>query len=275
MSAARARARVRVPGTVSNVVATARDRHLPFLAATLAHYALASLVPLFVLAFALVSIVDGGATMLWLVDRLGPYVSPAGERVLQRSLRGAAGRAGASAVGLAFLVWGALRVFRALSYAFARIYDAPERVGLREQLSDGVVVLTAVLLALVALVAASLVVALVDLPVRSPRLVGTAVLLAVLVVLFFPVYYVMPPLSVSVREALPGTVLVALGWVVLQAGFVLYVRHAGEYQAYGLLGAALLLVTWLYLGSALVLVGAVVNVVLARSTPLARLYPHR
>lgn len=87
-------------------------------------------------------------------------------------------------------------------------------------------------------------------------------------IVFLPLYYVMPPVDVSAREALPGTAVAAVGWLVLQFGFQIYVANAGNYQAYGLLGAVLLFQTWLYFASILVLMGAVVNVVLAGRDPI-------
>ena len=91
----------------------------------------------------------------------------------------------------------------------------------------------------------------------------TLVILA-LVVVFLPLYYVLPPVSVSVRHALPGTVFAAVGWVLLQVGFFYYTGSAGQYAAYGLLGAVLLFVTFLYLAGVVLLVGAVLNAVLDR-----------
>jgi len=41
-------------------------------------------------------------------------------------------------------------------------------------------------------------------------------------------------------------VFAAVGWTVLQIGFQLYASNAGQYEAYGAVGAVLLFVTWLY-----------------------------
>jgi uncharacterized BrkB/YihY/UPF0761 family membrane protein len=121
----------------------------------------------------------------------------------------------------------------------------------------------------VTVVAAGVVAALVGrLPVVG--LVAPLALLAVLVAALFPVYYVFPDVPVSPREALPGTALAAVGWTVLGAGFGAYaaVASQGSLALYGALGGVVLLATWLYLAASLLLVGAVVNAVLAgRLTP--------
>jgi membrane protein len=90
---------------------------------------------------------------------------------------------------------------------------------------------------------------------------GTLALVVVLALSFLPIYYVLPPVEVSVREALPGAVVAAVGWVLLQVGFRVYAANAGRYAAYGLIGAVLLFVTWLYFASIGVLLGAAVNAV--------------
>jgi membrane protein len=102
-----------------------------------------------------------------------------------------------------------------------------------------------------------------------PNLVGTLVLIAGLVVAFLPLYYVLPPVEMTVREAIPGAVVAAVGWVILQVLFRFYLSQAGKYQAYGVIGTVLLLLTWLYFAGVLVLLGAIVNSVLGGRSPLA------
>lgn len=72
----------------------------------------------------------------------------------------------------------------------------------------------------------------------------------------------LPPVDASIREVLPGVAVAAGGWVLLQIGFQLYATTASRYGAYGMIGAALLFVTWLYFASIVVLLGGAVNAVL-------------
>jgi membrane protein len=83
-----------------------------------------------------------------------------------------------------------------------------------------------------------------------------------LFVALFPLYYVMPPESVSARHFFPGTATVVFGWLLLRALFGVYASTAVRYQAYGFLVAVLLFLLWLYFGATVLLVGAVVNVVI-------------
>jgi membrane protein len=58
----------------------------------------------------------------------------------------------------------------------------------------------------------------------------------------------------------PGSLLAAIGWVALTLGFGIYVANFGNYNAtYGSLGAVVVLLTWLYLSSYILLFGAELN----------------
>ena len=96
-----------------------------------------------------------------------------------------------------------------------------------------------------------------------PGLARSAGLVVGLTAAFLPLYYLLPGEDASVREALPGAVLAAVGWTLLQTGFRAYAADAVGYETYGVLGGTLLLVTFLYVGALLLLVGVVLNAVLA------------
>jgi membrane protein len=65
----------------------------------------------------------------------------------------------------------------------------------------------------------------------------------------------------------PGSLLAALGGVVLTIGFGIYVASFGNYNAtYGSLGAVVVLLTWLYLSSYILLFGAELNSELEHQT---------
>ena len=65
----------------------------------------------------------------------------------------------------------------------------------------------------------------------------------------------------------PGSVGATLAWLAATAGFGIYVANFGSYDAtYGSLGAAIVLLTWLYLSAYILLLGAEVNCELERQT---------
>jgi len=248
--------------TVRDGFDLARDRNLTFLAAGIAYYAFVSVIPLLLLALAVASVIGGDALASRVTDMLSQQLSAAGQESVSRMLTSTSGRGAASVVGLVGLTWSALKLFRGMDQAFEEIYTNEMEASLLEQLLDAIVVVLGIGLAVALVVAVG--VALSALQIRIPfaNVLGAVVLLVVLTVALLPIYYVLPPIDVTVGEVLPGAVIAAGGWVLLQIGFRVYAANAGQYAAYGLLGAILLFVTFLYFASIVVLVGAVVNAVL-------------
>jgi membrane protein len=69
------------------------------------------------------------------------------------------------------------------------------------------------------------------------------------------------------RWVSPGAIIGATLWVVGSIGFSVYVAHFNTYnKTYGSLGGAVVLLTWLYLSSFVLLLGAVINAQSERQT---------
>jgi membrane protein len=256
-----------VPSTVRSVVQTARDRNLTLLAAGFAYYAFVSVVPLALLALVVGSLLGQEAFARLLISRVEGFLSESGQEALSQALTAASGRTGASVVGVVTLAWSATKVFRGLKQAFGEIYESVDDPSLVDVIRDGLVVLPTVALAASLVVLLGTVLELAGL-LRLPysNLVHAGALLVGLTVVLLPLYYVLPPIDVSVREVLPGAAATALGWLALRFLFGFYVANAGDYRAYGVLGAVLLFVTWLYFAGIVLLGGAVLNVVLSSRT---------
>jgi membrane protein len=249
--------------TTRSIVGVVQEENVSFLAASVAYYAFFSIIPLLLLALAIGSLLGGQAFAQGVVSAVQGQLSSQGATVIEGALTSPTGRAGASVASLIALTWSALKVFRGLDLAFDEVYGMEPQTGLIEQVKDGLTVLVTVGLGVVLMIGLGVLLGRPTLlAIPYANLLGYVALVVGLGIVFLPLYYVMPPVDVSVREAIPGTVLLALGWIVLQAGFQVYAANAGDYQAYGLLGAILLFLTWLYFASMLVLVGAAVNAVL-------------
>ena len=64
-----------------------------------------------------------------------------------------------------------------------------------------------------------------------------------------------------------GSLFAAIGWLLLTLGFGVYVANFGDYNAtYGSLGAVVVLLTWLYLSSYILMFGAELNAELEHQT---------
>lgn len=235
---------------------------LPFLAAAIGYYALVSVLPALLLVTAVTTTVGGPALADRVTVATDDLLTPAGQAAIDDALTGAAGRVGASFVGLAVLLWSTLKVFRGLDIAFSRVYGSADTGTFLGRLRNAVIGLTSVGVGLLAMVAFGAVLAVLPLPVAG-RILGFGVLLVGLFVAFLPLYSVFPGVPTTLRSAAPGAALAAAGWMVLQTGFQAYAAVAPSYELYGLLGGVLLLVTWFYLAAVLLLIGAVLNVELA------------
>ena len=250
------------------VVNGAQSDRITFIAASLAYYALISLLPLLLLALAAAAAFGDAGTVEALVDGASGALGEQAGTLVRDGLAGAAGAGGATVLGLAVLLWSGLKLFRGLDVAFSAVYARPGPESLLDQLRNGTVALGAVVAGVAATVLVGALVAGIGVGESVRRfdllgVVGTIGLVAGLVAAFLPLYYVLPGGKVAVREALPGAVFAAVGWTLLQTGFRAYAGTAGSYETYGALGGVLLLVTFLYIGALLLLLGVVLNAVLA------------
>jgi membrane protein len=88
----------------------------------------------------------------------------------------------------------------------------------------------------------------------------------VLVLVFM--YRALPNVSVSWRGAVPGAVFAAVGWAVLTTGFSFYVGHFGSYdKTFGSLGAAVVLMVWMYMVGMILLLGGELNAAIGGRKP--------
>lgn len=237
------------------------------MAAAIAHYALASMVPLLLFVVAMASLLGTEAEVERFVqNRLSDVLSGPMQEIVVNALTGASGAVGAGIVSIAFTFWSASKVFRGLEVAFTDLYDVETTPSLLEQLLDAIVVVGLLALTVAAMVAVGVLVSAVSWAIPFPTLWGTALLLLAVFVGLLPVYYVLTPVDTDLRGVLPGAAVGAVGLVALQVCFVYYLRYAGRYEALGMLGALLLFVLWLYLGGIVVLLGGAVNYVTRHSS---------
>jgi membrane protein len=69
------------------------------------------------------------------------------------------------------------------------------------------------------------------------------------------------------RWVSPGAITATLLWIAASIGFTIYVANFNSYdKTYGSLGGVVILLTWLYLSSLMVLLGAVINAQSERQT---------
>ena len=81
-----------------------------------------------------------------------------------------------------------------------------------------------------------------------------------LIIAIDQLYFLGPAARPRWRWITPGAVVAVLGWVVASLGFSSYVTHFGRYDVmYGGIGAVIILLSWMYLTSFFILLGAEIN----------------
>ena len=249
--------------TAKRVASVASQEEVTFLAAAVAYYAFVSLVPATVLALVVATTFGGEQLATAVLESTSQFFTESGQQVLLTALTADEGRGGATVVGLVFLLWGTLKVFRALDTAFGNIYGTERRDTFLDQLIDSLVVVVGIGLTMTVMFLMAGLLAVLQLGLVV-ELLGVLTLPILLTAAFIPIFYRFPDTDVTVREVLPGALVAAVGWTAMQAVFQLYANVASQ-SAYGVVGGVILLVTWLYIAGAVIILGAVVNVVLAEN----------
>ncbi len=172
------------------------------------------------------------------------------------ALRGVKRSAGWMGVlSIAGLLWSAGSIFSTMEFAFTQIFGTWQRDMVRQKVM-GLVMMVLLVVAVGVTVAANAVAAVFPLAWVSGFVVGSAVMVGLLVML----YRFVPNRTFEVRDVVPGAMLAGILIEVFSLGFPLYVRLAGGFNTYGAqFGLFFLLAAWLYVVSELILLGAVYN----------------
>jgi membrane protein len=192
---------------------------------------------------------------------------------LQSNVHSLKGSVPAFVIGLVGATLAGLGITGATQSAFNKVWEIPRarQLGFLAWRVRGVGLLVVFgLLSIVSTVAAGYVTAQTTGPVGV--LAGVLVALGANLLLFFAVFRLLTSEEVETTDLIPGVIVAAVLWQLLQhiGGFYVdhVVRHAKETS--GLFAFVLGLLTWLYLGGQVTLIAAEVNVVRAR-----RLWPRK
>jgi membrane protein len=171
----------------------------------------------------------------------------------------------ALAVGLVGALWAGLGVTVELDRAFAEIWDVPRFKRSNELKARARGLLVLVVLALLLVVATSVAGSAVGGGIGgvAGRVAAAAGSLVLNGVVFLTIFALLTPGREPVRDLLPGVVVAAAGWFVLQSLGDWYVNRVvtDASATYGAFALVIGLMSWFLLGAHLVLVAAEVNVV--------------
>lgn len=240
-------------GSVVEIVQVARENEIRYPAAALAYYGFVSFVPFLMFVFAIL-----GRELAIEISRTAPqFLTPKVLELVNRSLRTAAGKTGGGLLAFGVLLWTSANVVGDIRTVIKRI-EGPGRDGLEYLVRDTVVILGSLGIAIVAILATSILFAL---PPTGPLVEfgGFVWLLIALTSAFVPLYYFPSKLVSSPRRAIPGALTASFGWAIIHTVIHFYATHAGKYAVYGVLSGIIIILTGLYLAAVTLLIGFVVN----------------
>ena len=89
-----------------------------------------------------------------------------------------------------------------------------------------------------------------------------------MILIFASIYRYSPSKRLGWKEVVPGAISCTIGWLVVSLGFSFYINNFSNYsKIYGGLGAVIILITWLYLTSIILILGGEINsVIVTRKT---------
>ncbi len=251
-------------GVMKTIGTEFSEKNVTFMAAGLAYNAFISLAPLLIVLLLAVSVVGGG-----LEDRILEIANtwmpgPIAE-VIEDIFQDDDEASGASIIGMVVLIWGTLKIFRGLDTAFSEIYETTTENSFLDKFIDGIVVGIAILIAVLATVGVTAIFARLEGIIPYIGTITPLVLVAGLLVAFFPMYYRFPDVPVNWRMVLPGAAFAAIGWAAFQSIFQVYLTFAGD-GSENFFGGVIIVITWLYFSGLVLLTGAIINAVIGGHT---------
>jgi len=238
------------------------------LASSLAHSALVSVFPLLLILSTILGLVAAGDPELknkiqdaaaQQVPLIGQQLTSSVTELHKDSLIGLI-------VGLAVLIWGATGLAQSALYTMEEVWNlpGPARPGFFPRLARSLLFLAVLGLGVLS---TTLLTSLDAFTQRSGAFVTLVDVLALVANfgLYLASFRVLTPKGVPTRKLVPGAIVGAVAWTLLQYFGVLIVHHFIQSNSvYGVFGSVLALIAWLYLAVQVTVYSAEINVVLAR-----------
>ena len=258
------------------------DDNVMRLSAALSYYAVFSLAPLLLIAIAVAGAVfseqaASGLVAAELESSIGRTASEAVQEMLVRS-QSNADNIVATVLGIVMMLIGAGGVFYQLQDALNTVWGltAKPGLGLRGMLRDRAISFSMVLgvgfLLLISLILTTVLQAMntmlsemIPLHPLFWSILGSVTSFAVITLLFAAIFKVLPDAEVEWRDVWLGAIVTAALFTLAKFGLSWYLSRAATASTYGPAGALVLIMLWVYFSSIILLVGAELTQVFARS----------
>jgi membrane protein len=272
---------------VKRALKEANEDHITNLAAALAYYAFLSIPAVLLIAAGLFGLLAGPDAVTTLIDKLHGIVPSQASSLLEGSLHRLTQKQGTSitliAVGGVLALWSVSGAMQNVMWALNLAYDREETRGFvrRRIVAAG--------MAVFALMASALALGLLVLGPHLSGWVGNAIgnksvtevvwwvaewpiLIGALLLAFSVIYYLGPNVDhPKWRFISLGSVFAVFVWLIASGLFAFYASRFGSYnKAWGSLSAVVVMLTWLWISSVALLLGAEINSEAERSRELRR-----
>ena len=265
----------------------ANDDHITSLAAALAYYAFLAIPATLLIAAGLFGLFAGPDAVTNVIDKLQGIIPSQASTLLEDSLNRLTQNQGTSitliAVGGALALLTLSGAMQNVMWALNMAYDREETRGFVRRR------IVAAAMAVFALMASALALGLLVLGPHLSRWIGDAVgdktvveivwwvaqwpiLIGGLLLAFAIIYYLGPNIEHPRWQFLSlGSLFAVLVWLVASGAFAFYASRFGSYnKAWGSLAAVVVMLTWLWISSVALLLGAEINAEAERSRELRR-----
>jgi membrane protein len=270
---------------VKRAVKQANEDHITSLAAALAYYAFLAIPAVLLLAAGLFGLIAGPDAITTVIDKLHGVIPSQASTLLEDSLRRLTQNQSTSitliAVGGVLALWSLSGAMQNVMWALNLAYGRDETRGfVRRRIA-------AAAMAVFALTASALALGLLVLGPHLSGWVGDAVgnktaveivwwvaqwpiLIGGLLLAFAVIYYLGPNIRHPNWHFLSfGAVFAVVVWLLASGAFAFYASRFGSYnKAWGSLSAVVVMLTWLWISSVALLLGAEINVEAERSREL-------
>jgi membrane protein len=273
--------------TLKRTVREFREDNLTDWAAALTYYAVLAIFPGLIVLVAILGLVgqhpETTNALLDIVDDIGPDSAVETFRgPIESVVKSNSGAGALLGVGLLFAIWSASGYIGAFIRAMNSIYEVEEGRPFWKRRPLQIVITVAMVL-LLAIVSIAIVVTgplaravgdaigLGDTAVTLWNIAKWPVIVVIVMGMFAVLYYIAPNVrQPRLRWITPGGVVAVLMWLVVSAGFGVYVANFASYdKTYGSLGGVIIFLVWLWLSNLAVLFGAEFDAELERSRELA------
>jgi len=251
-----------------------QDDEVPAMGAQLTYYLILAFFPFLIFIIAVLSFAN--LTVQDVVDRIH-YIMPemSTKTISDAFVEIQASRSGSLlSIGLLVTLWSASNGVSAIIKSLNKAYDAEESRPYWK-----VKAISLVFTIVLALVLAFVLVMLIFGKVIGDRLyhwthlpgnidvlwgIGQYVIpIVVMGVVFASIYLYIPNIRLKLKDVLPGTLFATFGWIITSVLFSFYVNNFSNYsKTYGGIGGIIVLLTWLYLSSIIIILGGEINAVL-------------